>query len=136
MGKMRADEIDIDATLVRRLLADQFPKWADLPIGAVRSTGTVNAIYRLGDHLCVRLPRVEGWARDLEKELRWLPTLALHLPLRIPEPVGQGPSYEIVPLLVGALPMDRRPTVLGTSLSTTNGRRPGISRASWPSCAV
>ena len=90
MGKMHADEIDIDVPLVRRLLVAQFPQWADLPIGAVRSTGTVNAIYRLGDHLCVRLPRVEGWARDLEKELRWLPTLAPHLSLRIPEPVGKG----------------------------------------------
>ena len=90
MGKMHADEIDIDATLVRRLLAAQFAEWADLPIGAVRSTGTVNAIYRLGDHLCVRLPCVEGWARDLEKELRWLPRLAPHLSLRIPEPVGKG----------------------------------------------
>ena len=89
-GKIHADEVDIDVPLVRRLLAAQFPQWADLPIGAVRSTGTVNAIYRLGDHLCVRLPRVEGWARDLEKELRWLPTLAPHLSLRIPEPVGKG----------------------------------------------
>jgi aminoglycoside phosphotransferase (APT) family kinase protein len=90
MGKMHADEIDIDVPLVRRLLVAQFPQWADLPISAVQSTGTVNAIYRLGDHLCVRLPRVEGWARDLEKELRWLPTLAPHLSLRIPEPVGKG----------------------------------------------
>lgn len=47
--KMHADEVDIDVALVRRLLAEQFPQWADLPIKAVRSTGTVNAIYRLGD---------------------------------------------------------------------------------------
>jgi aminoglycoside phosphotransferase (APT) family kinase protein len=46
---MHADEVDIDVALVRRLLAEQFPQWADLPIKAVRSTGTVNAIYRLGD---------------------------------------------------------------------------------------
>ena len=90
MGKMHADEIDIDATLVEALVAAQFPQLADLPIRAVRSTGTVNAIYRLGDHLCARLPRVAAWAQDLEKELDWLPKLAPYLSLRIPEPVAQG----------------------------------------------
>ncbi|HEX2741321.1 MAG TPA: aminoglycoside phosphotransferase family protein, partial [Rubrobacter sp.] len=55
-----------------------------------QSTGTVNAIYRLGDHLCVRLPRVQRWAQDLEKEWHWLPKLAPSLPLRVPEQVGKG----------------------------------------------
>ena len=91
MGKMHADEVDIGVPLVRRLLVAQFPQWADLPIGAVRSTGTVNAIYRLGDHLCVRLPRLEEWAQDMEKELRWLPKLAPELSVQIPEPVAKGP---------------------------------------------
>ena len=61
--KMHADEVHVDAALVRRLVAGQFSRWADLQIRAVRSTATVNAIYRLGDDLCVRLPRVERWAR-------------------------------------------------------------------------
>lgn len=56
-GKMHADEADIDAALVGRLLAAQFPDWADLPIEPVRSAGTDNALYRLGDELVVRLPR-------------------------------------------------------------------------------
>ena len=89
-GKMHAGEADIDVALVEQLIAEQFPRWAGLPIRAVRSTGTVNAIYRLGDHLCARLPRVEEWAQDLEKEWRWLPKLAPHLPLRVPEPIGKG----------------------------------------------
>lgn len=88
--KMHADEVDIDASLVRRLISAQFPRWAELPVSAVRSTATVNAIYRLGEHLCVRLPRVQGWTQDLEKELRWLPNLAPRLSLPIPEPVGTG----------------------------------------------
>jgi aminoglycoside phosphotransferase (APT) family kinase protein len=50
----------------------------------------VNAIYRLGDDMCVRLPRMHAWAGDLEKELRWLPTLASHLPLAVPEPLATG----------------------------------------------
>lgn len=87
---MHADEVRTDESLVRRLISAQFPRWAELPIREVRSTATVNAIYRLGDHLCARLPRVRGWARDLEKEWHWLPKLAPHLSLRVPEPVAKG----------------------------------------------
>lgn len=89
-GKMHAGEVDIDAPLVRRLVAAQFPRWAGLPVRAVRSTATVNAIYRLGDDLYVRLPRVREWAQDLDKERRWLPKLAPHPSLRVPEPVAMG----------------------------------------------
>ena len=88
--KMHSGEIDIDEQLVARLVATQFPQLADLPIRALRSTGTVNAIYRLGDDLCARLPRVSWWARDLEKELTWLPKLAPYVSLRVPEPVAWG----------------------------------------------
>ncbi len=88
--KMHDDEADIDAELVRRLVASQFPRLAGLPVTPFRSTGTVNAIYRLGDHLYARLPRVARWARDLEAESHWLPRLAPRLSLRIPEPVATG----------------------------------------------
>ena len=52
--KMHADEIDTDVPLVRRLLASQFPQWADLSIEPVASAGTENAIYRLGNDMAVR----------------------------------------------------------------------------------
>ncbi len=87
---MHDDEIDIDAELVRRLLAAQFAHLTDLPIREVRSTGTVNAIYRIGDHLAARLPRVRRWASGLEREFHWLPRLAPHVSLLVPEPVAQG----------------------------------------------
>ena len=48
-AKLHDGEADIDAALVRRLLAVQFPDLAALPVRRVDSTGTVNAIYRLGD---------------------------------------------------------------------------------------
>jgi aminoglycoside phosphotransferase (APT) family kinase protein len=95
--KMHAGEVDIGEELVARLIATQFPQLADLPIRAVQSTGTVNAIYRLGDHLCARLPRVPSWAQDLEKELNWLPKLAPSLALRVPEPVAKGRSASDYP---------------------------------------
>ena len=93
-SKMHADEVDIDEALVRRLLAGQFPQWAELPIVPVASAGTVNAIYRLGDDMVVRLPRVQRYARDLQKEYDWLPKLAPHLPLAVPQPLAIGDPGE------------------------------------------
>jgi aminoglycoside phosphotransferase (APT) family kinase protein len=88
--KMHADEIDIDSTLVARLVAAQFPEWADLPIERVGSAGTDNTIYRLGEHMAVRLPRRQKNTVQLEKERRWLPRLAPLLPLAIPVPLAVG----------------------------------------------
>jgi len=88
--KMHADEVDTDTALVRRLLADQFPHWGQLPLSPVPSAGTDNALYRLGDELAVRLPRIHWAVRQAEKELAWLPRLAPHLPLAIPEPLALG----------------------------------------------
>jgi aminoglycoside phosphotransferase (APT) family kinase protein len=87
---MHADELDLDEQLVRRLLAEQFPGWAELPLRRVEPSGTVNAIFRLGDGLSVRLPRREGPKEPGGKELDWLPRLAPLLPVEIPRPVGQG----------------------------------------------
>src|SRR3989441_4764266 len=47
-GKMHVDEVDVDVSLVGRLLTAQFPQRADLPIEPVHSAGTDNAIYRVG----------------------------------------------------------------------------------------
>ncbi len=87
---MHPDEVDIDVDLVQALVEGQFPELSDLPIVEVRSTGTVNAIYRIGDRLCARLPRVAHWVADLDREWQWLPRLAPRLSLPIPEPVAQG----------------------------------------------
>jgi aminoglycoside phosphotransferase (APT) family kinase protein len=89
-GTMHADEVPTNTILVQRLLAAQFPQWADLPIAPVPSSGTDNALYRLGADMVVRLPRIH-WAIDqVEKEQRWLPWLAPQLPLAIPEPLAIG----------------------------------------------
>ncbi|MER6400876.1 aminoglycoside phosphotransferase family protein [Kitasatospora sp. NPDC001603] len=89
-ARMHDDEPDIDTALVRRLLAAQFPHWAGLPLERVASSGTDNAMFRLGPELAVRLPRV-GWAAEsVEREQRWLPKLAPHLPLPIPAPLALG----------------------------------------------
>ena len=95
--RMHADEFDVDVTLVRRLLRAQRPYWADLALVRVPSSGTDNAMFRLGDDLVVRLPRI-GWAVDaVEHEHRWLPELAPHLPLEVPQPLWQGEPGEGYP---------------------------------------
>lgn len=87
----------IDTDLVRRLLAAQFPQWADLPIAPVRRSGMDNATYRLGDDMSVRLPRYHRWVGQVEAEQRWLPWLAPQLPLTVPEPLGKGEPGEGYP---------------------------------------
>ncbi|HZI98478.1 MAG TPA: aminoglycoside phosphotransferase family protein [Actinomycetales bacterium] len=95
--KMHADEIETDVALVRRLLAGQFPQWADLPIDPVESYGTDHDIYRLGDHLAARLPRYDGPTEQAAKEARWLPKLAPHLPLAVPVQLAIGHQAEGYP---------------------------------------
>ncbi|MDA8200381.1 MAG: aminoglycoside phosphotransferase family protein [Thermaerobacter sp.] len=89
-AKMHTDEREIDEALVRQLLVDQFPAWAALPLHRVEPSGTVNAIFRLGEDLSVRLARRDGPTARGGKEARWLPHLAAALPLDIPSPVAQG----------------------------------------------
>jgi hypothetical protein len=97
MTRMHADEVETDVALVRRLLAGQFPRWAGLPIDPVESYGTDHDIYRLGDHLAVRLPRI-GWATaQAHTEAKWLPRLAPQLPLALPVQLARGRPAEGYP---------------------------------------
>jgi aminoglycoside phosphotransferase (APT) family kinase protein len=81
---------DITAELVSRLVATQFPKWADLPIRPVDVDGWDNATFRLGEHMSVRLPSSQSYVEQVDKEHRWLPVLARQLPLPIPELLAKG----------------------------------------------
>ena len=87
---MHADELLIEIPQVRRLLEEQFPEWAELPLERVPSMGTDNALYRLGDELVVRLPRIEWATSGIEKDFRWLPLLAPRLPVAVPAPLARG----------------------------------------------
>ncbi len=88
--RMHDDEVDTDAALVRRLLAAQFPHWAGLAVEPIRSSGTDNAMYRLGGELAARLPRRPSAVSPIQKEYTWLPRLAPHLPLPTPIPFAVG----------------------------------------------
>jgi aminoglycoside phosphotransferase (APT) family kinase protein len=83
-------EHPIDEGLVRRLVADQHPRWADLPVDRVESIGTDNALFRLGDGMVVRLPRIDWAVAGVERAVCWLPRLAPQLPVPVPVPLARG----------------------------------------------
>jgi aminoglycoside phosphotransferase (APT) family kinase protein len=85
--QMHKDEVLVGDGTVRALLLDQFPHWADKRLLRIADSGTDNAIYRLGDDLGIRLPRIQWAEAQIEKECRWLPKLAAHLRTAVPVPV-------------------------------------------------
>lgn len=87
---MDSDHVAIDHAVVGRLIARQFPEWANLPITEIQAGGTDNHIYRLGDDMVVRLPRLPRAAEMMSREQHWLPRLAPLLPLTVPVPLGRG----------------------------------------------
>jgi len=87
----------IDTALVRRLIAQQFPQWADLAVTPVKLDGWDNRTYRLGKELTARLPTAEGYPAAIDKEHQWLPVLAPSLPVAIPEAVAKGSPGEGYP---------------------------------------
>jgi aminoglycoside phosphotransferase (APT) family kinase protein len=86
---MPAADVDVSSDLVRRLLADQFPDLAELPVEFM-ANGWDNVLFRVGDKLIARLPRREPAAGILLNEQRWLPVLAPALELPIPSPERTG----------------------------------------------
>jgi aminoglycoside phosphotransferase (APT) family kinase protein len=94
---MDFDKNNIDASLAARLVATQFPQWAELPVRPVRFGGWDNRTFHLGDDMSVRLPSAAPYALQVEKEQRWLPKLAPLLPVPIPVPLAMGTPDENFP---------------------------------------
>ena len=94
---MHADEVPVDAALARRLVAAQFPHWAGLAVTPVAASGTDHALFRLGEALAARMPRIASAAAQGDKERHWLPLLAPRLPLAVPEPVAKGEPGDLYP---------------------------------------
>ncbi|MFK0101733.1 aminoglycoside phosphotransferase family protein [Streptomyces sp. NPDC091040] len=87
----------IDAALVERLIAAQFPQWRGLPVVPVEVDGWDNRTYRLGDAMTVRLPTAAGYVPAVEKEHVWLPRLAPSLPVPVPPVLALGAPGEGYP---------------------------------------
>ena len=95
--RMHENETLVDEALVRRLIAAQMPHLADRPIWRVEPWGTDNAIWRLGDDLVVRLPRIEWAVQQVAKEEHWLPVIDRYVSIDVPEPVAVGAPGEGYP---------------------------------------
>lgn len=111
MTRMHDDEITITDETVRRLLADQLPEWAGLPVRRLPPVGTDNQLFRLGDELLVRMPRIPGPAEGVAFEHAWLPRIAPHLPVVVPAPLALGEpghgypfAWTVVPWVEGSTP--------------------------------
>ena len=89
--------VDINVSLVARLIAQQFPEWAHLPIRPVAHSGWDNRTFHLGSDMTVRLPSHAAYAAQVDKEQRWLPILAPLLPVAIPMPLARGEPSEEYP---------------------------------------
>ncbi|WP_250562042.1 aminoglycoside phosphotransferase family protein [Sphaerisporangium fuscum] len=91
---MHDGQLTVSAETVRLLVDEQFPQWRGLPVTGVAGAGTVNAIFRLGDHLTARFPLESG---DVDVKRRWLESeaeaareLLGHTRFPTPEPVALG----------------------------------------------
>ena len=114
MAGTPAADVEVDAALTQALLKEQHPILAHLPCVPIEA-GWDNAMVRLGDTFCVRLPRRTAAAALIEHEQAWLPALAEQLPIHIPVPLWTGEPgcgypwrWSIVPWLAGE-PADLSP---------------------------
>lgn len=76
--------------LARKLIAEQFPEYADLPITDVEKQGHDNRTYRLGRNMLIRMPTDADYALKVPKEQALLPKLAKRLSVSIPAPIKMG----------------------------------------------
>ncbi|MDO9380880.1 MAG: aminoglycoside phosphotransferase family protein [Nocardioidaceae bacterium] len=99
---MHGDQLEVTVDVVRRLVAEQHPRWAGLPVREVAAVGTVNAVFRLGDGLAVRMPlrrRDPAEVRaELEAERDAMVELVAATAVPTPVPVALGEPGDGYPL--------------------------------------
>ena len=81
MADLHDDELPVTEELVRRLVRDQLPQHSHLPVARLDSSGSSNALFRLGPSLLVRVPRQPAGSETIRKEARWLPHVRSSLPV-------------------------------------------------------
>ena len=99
---MHEGQLRVPAPTVARLVAEQVPHLADRPVRWVDSSGTVNAIFRVGDGHGARFPLVASEVDDvraqLEREADAARLLLGRTRFRTPEPVAIGEPGRGYPL--------------------------------------
>ncbi|MFI4919676.1 MAG: aminoglycoside phosphotransferase family protein [Legionellales bacterium] len=88
---------NITPELARKLIAEQFPEYAHLPITSVEKQGHDNRTYRLGSDMLIRMPTAESYALKVPKEQALLPKIMRHLSVSIPVPIKMGAASQAYP---------------------------------------
>ena len=123
---MHLNEVRATEHQVRRLLADQMPQWLGLELHQLTNEGTDHVLFRLGDELLVRMPKIDWAVEQADNDARWLATLAPHLPVPIPSPIAVGEPGEgfpwrwtVVPWIDGSTPgpLDRSQPALARDVA-------------------
>lgn len=99
---MHRDQVHIDADIARNLIHDQFPQYRDRDVMAVGTSGTVNAIFRVGSDSAARFPlrRMEHseCAAMLHAEAAAMNELRQLCPFPTPRPIGIGEPDACYPM--------------------------------------
>src|SRR5262249_28047257 len=92
--QMHANQLSVPAEMVRTLVDEQFPRWRRLPVRSLATSGTENAIFRIGERLAARFPlqpqQAELAPRRLEAAAEAAPGLGGRTRFPTPEPVAIG----------------------------------------------
>lgn len=123
--QLHDDELGVDPDMVRQLVRQSLPQYADMSLAPLGFSGSSNALFRLGDELLVRLPRQPGGSVAIEKEARWLPVVAAGLTTTVPEVVAVGQpgfgypeTWAVTRWIDGDVPP--RPSAIATSRQLTD----------------
>jgi aminoglycoside phosphotransferase (APT) family kinase protein len=91
---MHDDQVDVTTDIVATLIQEQFPQWSGEAIRPLSSTGMVNAVFRIGNHLSARFPLRPADPAEvlvvLEQEAQASAELAQASRFPAPEPVALG----------------------------------------------
>jgi aminoglycoside phosphotransferase (APT) family kinase protein len=99
---MHPEQHHVSAETVRLLVRDQLPAYDGRPVRPLRTTGTVNAIFRIGDDLSARFPLLgadpDAVLAELTREADAMRQLASVSPVPVPQVVAigrPGPGYPL-----------------------------------------
>lgn len=117
---MHAGQLTVSAATVRALVGEQFPEWRDLPIIRIAGSGTVNAIFRIGERFAARFPLRPGDVDSTRRQLRAEAAAARELAgctrFPTPEPIALGEPGDGYPMpwsvqtwLTGTVATDQDP---------------------------
>jgi aminoglycoside phosphotransferase (APT) family kinase protein len=97
---MHDDQVNIDIDIARQMVHDQFPRYRHEDITPVGSSGTVNAIFRIGSNIAARFPlramNPAECADMLRSEAAAMVEIGEHCLFATPQPIGlgkPGPRY-------------------------------------------